>query len=146
MIIMRGLPGSGKSYIAEQKKKKYNGVICSADHYFIWNGQYLFDKKKLHNAHMQCRTNCGSALRKKQVVIVDNTNTTYEEILPYLKLAKQFDVAVKIIEPSTDWAFDVDELFKRNTHNVPWDTIKAMKDRYVPAARMQELIQNFFLE
>lgn len=37
---------------------------------------------------------------------------------------------VIIIEPENDWAFDVEELVKRNTHDTPRGTIVAMLEQY----------------
>lgn len=41
-MIMKGLPGSGKTHIIRRIKKMYkNAVLCSADFYFMKDGQLV---------------------------------------------------------------------------------------------------------
>ena len=45
VIIMRGPSGSGKStYIQKHFPDAY---VCSADHFFIKNGEYVFEPAKI---------------------------------------------------------------------------------------------------
>lgn len=40
MLILKGLPGSGKSYLAEKISQLYeNVVVCSADKFFLQDGK-----------------------------------------------------------------------------------------------------------
>lgn len=56
MIIMRGVPGAGKSTITEHLKRKLNtDCVCSADQYFMKDGDYQFDKKLIKDAHQYCQ-------------------------------------------------------------------------------------------
>jgi predicted kinase len=65
-------------------------------------------------------------------IVVDNTNISYDEIKPCLKLANEFNYEVSYAEPDTAWKFDVDELTKRNSHGVPREVIQRMVDRWQP--------------
>lgn len=139
LIIMRGLPGSGKSTLAAKlcEDAVQNGkrvLICSADQYFMdrETGEYRFDPKKLPLAHAQCQDNARTAMSFGwEVVIVDNTNTTSRECYPYVVAALEFGYTVEFRVPETPWAFDVDELSRRNTHAVPTHAIQRMRDRWV---------------
>jgi cytidylate kinase len=54
MILLRGLPGSGKTTLANKIRDKYKYVtMCSGDAYFTdpLTGKYNFDLKRLKNAH-----------------------------------------------------------------------------------------------
>lgn len=42
MLILKGLPGSGKSYLAEKISQLYeNVVVCSADKFFLQDGKWV---------------------------------------------------------------------------------------------------------
>lgn len=58
MFIMRGLPGSGKSVIAQQIKQVYGdlAVICSADDFRVnHQGEYVWRSEEYEATHMKCR-------------------------------------------------------------------------------------------
>ena len=48
MIILRGVAGSGKSTLAQALAEKYeDSVICSADDFFMLDGEWVFILVKL---------------------------------------------------------------------------------------------------
>ncbi|KAK5984223.1 hypothetical protein GCK32_022341, partial [Trichostrongylus colubriformis] len=51
MILMRGVPGSGKSYLANSLATNHGGVVYSTDDFFIRDGQYQFQPEKLEEYH-----------------------------------------------------------------------------------------------
>jgi len=143
-IILRGAPGSGKSFKAKQLVGN-TGVICSADNFFTVNGHYNFDVTKIKDAHKQCQNLALDALQNEvDTVIVDNTNTTITEMksyIPHIKLAQKKGYSVEIIEADSEWAFNVDELYKRNTHNVPKQVIENMVKRYKKNVTVQDILE-----
>jgi tRNA uridine 5-carbamoylmethylation protein Kti12 len=145
LIIMRGLPGSGKSFKAKELANLYgdgNYATVSADNYFLdENGEYHFDRNCLHVAHLTCQRRCEIAMmEKKNAVIVDNTNTTWTEIKPYIELAQKYNYDIDIVEPNTSWQNDIDECFNRNTHGVPLETIEKMATRFQTREHILEQI------
>jgi predicted kinase len=127
VVIMRGLPGSGKSTVAKKLAAQVEGaVIVSADDFFMVGGQYQFDVTKLGAAHGACQAAFKTALiHNKELVIVDNTNTTPREIQTYMKMAQNFGYeAVIMVVPC-----DVDTSAARNTHGVPREAIERMANR-----------------
>ena len=76
-VIMRGLPGSGKSTLAKEiASGSKSFVICSADDFFMKDGEYVFNPKLLWKAHEICIKKFEANLKKEtEIVILDNTNT-----------------------------------------------------------------------
>lgn len=97
-IIMRGLPGSGKSfwiaqYIAslpsEVGSRLSRQGIFSTDHYFYQDKEYRFDAKKLPEYHQRNLTAFIQALALAEpIVICDNTNLCHWEYMAYEAAAK----------------------------------------------------------
>ncbi|KAE9271579.1 hypothetical protein PF001_g28319 [Phytophthora fragariae] len=100
-LIMRGLPGSGKSTFALEVARYadqfgLSTLICSADKFFQRGGAYVFDRNRLHEAHETCYTQYREALERRldrgiDIVIVDNTNLRPHELKRYLDLQIRSD-------------------------------------------------------
>ena len=142
LIILRGLPGAGKSsWIRERyinvtpfdlAPPDFDGpVTVSADHYFTnLNGEYLFDPRKLGAAHSAAQCNLVKALKaNKTLVFVDNTHTTKWEYALALELGRAFGYDTNVVSLFDGGCTD-EELFERNTHGVPLETIQAMRERW----------------
>lgn len=123
-IILRGLPGSGKSSFAHQ----IGAWIVSEDEFFTKNGEYKFDKTMLVHAHGFCFVKfCDYIDQNRPDICVDNTNTTKKEYQRYVDYAKDHGYNVTILTVETDLTDE--ELAKRNVHGVPIETIKRMRER-----------------
>jgi adenylylsulfate kinase-like enzyme len=137
VIIMRGLPGSGKStfvntILTAANEKNILTCVCSADHFFVnENGKYVFDPRYLRQAHNACAAKFAKALCDKiPIVIVDNTNTTRWEYEQYVKQAldKGYIVKLKEITPQTN--NDIITFYERCLHNVPLKKLEEMAARW----------------
>ena len=129
-IILRGLPGSGKSTIAKLIASIPDFIVCSADDYFIdkATGVYKFDASLLGKAHDGCyRKFCEITTEGKYNVIVDNTNTRRSEFMRYEDMANLAKYQVHIIRVETH--LKDQELAARNVHKVPMETITRMRER-----------------
>jgi len=97
VIVMSGVSGSGKSTYVKNRFVRYFEVV-SADDFFETSGKYKFDASKLSEAHGTCFRNFIEALQSEtEFVIVDNTNTTCEEIAPYMLGAQAYGYEAEII-------------------------------------------------
>lgn len=136
-IIMRGLPGSGKShwvetYILSLPLEKAIGVrqrgVFSTDSFFYHEDEYRFDAKKLPEFHQCNLTGFIQALSASEpVVICDNTNLCHWEYMAYEAAAKALGYQVRIVlvgEPSS--LAHQQECAKRNRHCVPLAQIQRM--------------------
>ncbi|BFZ14652.1 hypothetical protein BsWGS_17690 [Bradybaena similaris] len=136
MIILRGLSGSGKSYlarqlIAESQRLGVQGEILSTDDFFMGAGQYSYNRNDLPEAHDWNKKRALQCVKERRSpVIIDNTNTTMWELLPYAVLALEHGYDIQMFEPDTPWRMKVAELARKNVHYVRKENIKRMKERW----------------
>jgi len=147
---MRGLPGSGKSYLAAQLLEFCGGErsnhVFSSDDYFMRNGKYIFNRQEVQYAHKFNQDNVLRAVRNGySPVIVDNTNTQSWEMHVYIIMAVNHGYAVETLEPLTPWKFSFYQLIKKTVHGVPPNTIQAMLDRYEHNLTGQDIINQLKL-
>ena len=123
MVVMRGLPGSGKSMVVSTITRVYpQAVVCSADHYFMKDGKYEYSSSRedLKSAHLQCQDKAlGACEVGERLVVVDNTGVKKWELLTYFRMAQLHRYTVILLEPRTPWRFNVEKLAEKNTHGVP---------------------------
>lgn len=131
LLLVRGLPGSGKSTFARSLWAEGMDWQCmEADDFFFQGGiLYNFDPTKLKEAHSWCQKEVGLALADGFNVVVSNTFSQFWEVGPYALLAKRLGVNLQIIELKGGY---------KNIHNVPEDKIQAMKDRWEPLESILE--------
>lgn len=154
MIILRGPPGSGKSYLAKKllseagiDQPRHKNHIFSSDDFFMQNNVYVFDPNLLSQAHMFNQRNVLTATRKHvSPIIVDNTNSQAWEMRVYADLAVSAGYDLEIVEPCNWWLFKESELSKRNVHGVPKAKIRNMIERYEKHITPKKLMQQFELQ
>jgi predicted kinase len=130
VVIYRGLPGTGKSYMIEDLRRcipTQRGLVFSADNFWLIDGQYIFDPKRIGEAHAWCFRRYLEALQDGNFdyYIVDNTNISAFEIAPYIQAANAYGLQSEII---TVWC-SLETAIKRNTHNVPATSVVSMYQR-----------------
>eukprot|EP00939_MAST-03C_sp_MAST-3C-sp1_P004425 g4425.t1 len=134
VFIMRGIPGSGKSYLAKSIAAEHeNSVVCSADDYFIdeKTGKYNFDFRKLQQAHAQCMTRYLDALlARSPAIIVDNTHTRLWEYSHQEKIARLSGYALEVREIECPNKQVAEFCAKRNGHEVPLKNVLKMWRRF----------------
>lgn len=135
LIVVRGLPGSGKSHKAKKiaLMNNFNKVtIRTTDDFFMVDGEYVFDHTKIGLYHQMNQDQVMKDMEDNtNLIIVPNTFTVLWEFQKYIKLCQTYNYSMIITESDAEWKFDVDECHNRNTHGVPLDTIEAMKSRWV---------------
>lgn len=153
MVIIRGLPGSGKSYLARNiahlaDEEDAAQFVFSTDDFFMKKGRiYDFDPMKLSDAHAFNQQQVSKAVKDGiSPIIIDNTNTQCWEMRPYVILAVQYGYFIEVLEPNTRWAFNVNELTKRNVHNVPRQSIQRMMERFDRNITAAKLLKMFSLK
>lgn len=147
LYLLRGIPGCGKSTLAEELSEGGKYPILSADMYFEdANGNYNWEPTQLKDAHGWCLgetelimatwkvligsgrdVNTGKGYFRKfesgEKIFVANTFTTESEMQPYYDLAGKYGYTVfSIIVENRHGG--------KNTHNVPETTIEKMRNRF----------------
>ncbi|KFO33363.1 NEDD4-binding protein 2-like 2 [Fukomys damarensis] len=132
LILLRGLPGSGKTTLSRiLLGQSRDGIVFSTDDYFHHQDGYRYNVNQLGDAHDWNQNRAKQAIDQgRSPVIIDNTNTQAWEMKPYVEMAIGKGYRVEFHEPETWWKFDPEELEKRNKHGVSRKKIAQMLDRY----------------
>lgn len=128
LILLRGIPGSGKStfgdVILRTTQSNIHDVL-SADNFFIdEKGNYNFDSTKLKEAHNECQLKCAERMKMEfSKIVVANTFTEEWEMKVYFDIADRYHYRVHtlIVENRHNG---------ENIHNVPDDKVQQMKNRF----------------
>lgn len=131
LILVRGLPGSGKTTLAHKLAGLQAGSLCvAADDFFMAGDEYMFDHARLEEVHESCEKAADLAMRNgASLVVVHNTFSQRWEMQRYMARAEQYDYQVHVID-LFNAGKSIDELVKRNVHKVPYDAVRKMWDRW----------------
>ncbi len=113
IILIRGLPGSGKTTMAKQME----GFIHYEADMFLEVDGVVYDQSKVSSAHDSCVEHAKAALEQGKNVVVSNTFAKAWEIKRYVDLGFPYEV----IEAKGQW---------KNIHGVPDDKIEMMRARW----------------
>jgi len=147
VIILRGLPGVGKSWLAKKLKQVSRGVIVSGDHYFEEGGmlnrkqlkgltleeiyEKAFDEQLLRKAHQLSRERFIAALNDGvEVVIVDNNNVKRKSYAWFLRTAEKEGYEVIVVE-ILSWSRD-ERCWNQSLHDVPLGVIMKKAEDWEP--------------
>jgi len=128
LILLRGLPGSGKTTLAKiilQLRSTDEPEILSADDFFEdKEGDYNFDPTKLKEAHNYCQFRCSERMRQQKArIVVANTFTQEWEMDEYFKMAERYNYRVHTVVVENRHG-------NENVHGVPEDKLQQMKNRF----------------
>jgi predicted kinase len=123
MTILVGVSGSGKTTYAARELP--GAVKCSADDWFVRDGEYLFDPAELGLAHGACFRRAIEALQRGDDVVIDNTNTSIAELAPYVAVGQAYGATVTV----RVMCVDLDDCARRNIHGVPRGAIEGQSKR-----------------
>ena len=117
LYLVRGLPGSAKTTIAQS----FKCLHLEMDMMFMKNAEYAFDPEMIQDVVKQCQSMCKNALEFGMDVVVSNTFTRIWEMQYYLDLAVEMGATLKVFKCTGDFG---------NTHELPEHALKAMADRW----------------
>lgn len=141
LIIMRGIPGAGKSTKAKELAGA-NGVIHSTDDVIEEQGDYkafftkMVEAKDFTDLSRAHSTNLKNLIKSIKAgvspVVLDNTNIKQNEPKAAVKAALELgldDKNIKVVDIGTG-GLSAEELAARNTHGVPLEKIRTMIDSH----------------
>lgn len=136
LIIMRGIPGAGKS--TEAEKLVGEGVIHSTDTLIEATGDYkaffedMIEKENFGPLHEMHKNNLNNAKKSMEdgitPIVIDNTNIKAWEPKAFVEHALKLgydEKNIKFVDVG-DGGCTAEQLAERNTHGVPLEKIKKM--------------------
>lgn len=126
LILLRGLPGSGKSTFARVLSENNKYPVFSIDSYFTnaETGEYVFDFEKNHLAYKKCEEQTRESMRSKcPKIFVDNTFTLEWEMEPYFISAAEFGYTVFVVTVENRHG-------NKNIHNIGKAQLEKMAAKY----------------
>lgn len=103
IILVAGLPGSGKSYFVERLADKLDAVYINSDRVRIalqTRGKYSFSDKLV--VYKEMILEATQAIEEKRDVIVDATFYHHTMREMFLRLAEGYNIDVRVIEVVAD--------------------------------------------
>lgn len=143
MYILRGCPGSGKSWLAKRLAGRLGAKVYSADDMLMADGNYVWTAGLCAVGHQINQKLVRTAMQRGDAyIVVDNTHLKPKQARPYVNMAKEYGYKIEVREPETPWRHDVDELLARGQHGLPREAVEHMLETWqnVPLAMFKKVL------
>ena len=125
LILIRGIPGSGKTTYAEELFNK-GELFCwteTDDYWMRPDGHYDWNSKRIKHAHAWCLQETREWMERDPLWNhgVANTFTQLWEMKKYIELAEELGYDIEVHRLNGGY---------ENTHGVPDDHVQKMADRF----------------
>lgn len=129
LVVLRGLPGSGKSFLARAIADAYKDqcTVISADDHGIKpeKPEACADGYKALDEAVVARCTEGNA--SPVLIVVDDTNHAQDRLARLGEIAEQQDLVALFLEPQTEWRRDLALLTKKSKRGLEEAHLAAMK-------------------
>ncbi|TGK31578.1 ATP-binding protein [Leptospira yasudae] len=126
LILLRGLPGAGKSALAQVLSENGKYPVLSVDDYFTdpQTKEYRFDYRENHLAYKNCEERARNEAKKgTPKIFLDNTFTLEWELKPYFQIASEFGYTIFVAT--------VENYHNgKNIHSIDDESLRKMASKY----------------
>lgn len=133
VLIMRGLPGTGKSVLSDLLRLIHPAsVVLSSDDFFYnpATDTHSFDKEKIKEAHEWNFERFKKEVEKQTPnIVIDNSNIKKYHYHHYLDYAQRHNYLAAVVTIPHNDVSDK-ELTERNIHSVTRETIRRMRKEF----------------
>jgi len=128
LILMQGIPGSGKSTVARGIAAQAQGQVTIRSTDDFWGEDYNFEPQNLGLAHDWNQLRVESDMETGvNTIIVDNTNIKARDVAVYKELAQHFGYSLQVIRVVVPLTVALDRNAERTPNRrVPDDVIRRM--------------------
>ncbi|RHX88520.1 AAA family ATPase [Leptospira stimsonii] len=137
LILIRGLPGAGKSALAKLLSENGTYPVFSVDDYFTnpETKEYRFQYTENHLAYKSCEERTEKAMMERTPkIFLDNTFTLSWELEPYFRLASKYNYTVFVLT--------VENYHKgKNIHSIEDDQLLKMASKYKVRLLSSDLLE-----
>lgn len=125
LILLRGLPGSGKTALAKLLSEAGKYPVFGIDDYFTdTSGNYNFRFEDNFKAYEFCRSRTEEAMKTgAEKIFLDNVFSLEWEMDPYFKLASEYAYQVHVVTVEN-------RHHSENRHGVSAEQIQRMAEKY----------------
>lgn len=125
LVILRGLPGSGKSSLAQVLSEEGKYPVFSIDDYFTDSeGNYQFIYNENYKAYALCEMNCMQAMEAGvKKIFIDNVFSLDWELEPYVQLASAYKYRLFVLTVEKRHEGE-------NIHGIEAEQIERMAEKY----------------
>ncbi|XP_055792853.1 NEDD4-binding protein 2-like 1 isoform X2 [Salvelinus fontinalis] len=147
LIILRGLPGVGKTTRAKNLCDEYarlglEAEIFSTDRY---HESTNYTKGNFQRNHQRNREDVFKALnRGVDLIIVDNTNISLWEMWPYIHMGmRQGDYYITMMELPKNY-ISINKLYSRCRHKIPKRKFRSFEARWEDAYNIWHVLNDSY--
>ena len=129
LVVLRGLPGSGKSFLARAIADTYKELcsVISADDHGVKpeSPESSVEGYKALDEAVVAR--CSAGTSSPLLLVVDDTNHTQGRLARLGEIAEQHNLVAVFLEPRTEWRRDVAQLIKKTKRGLEQAKLESMK-------------------
>lgn len=121
LIIVRGIPGSGKSTFADFVADILKCQVFETDDFFMRNGVYVFEPEKLAWAHRVCHEKAFAAIERDAVSVIANCDIRWRDLKDLIEKCDHRAVRVMIYDVLGDFG---------SVHDIPQHRMEKIRQGF----------------